>query len=91
MSRPAASPISASELSSASLRTTRWREGYDIDQVDAAIARCVRAIAAREHGTREAPSAEEVLALRFRSTKLKAGYDQDDVDGLLDRVVAALR
>ncbi|MBN9327842.1 MAG: hypothetical protein BGO38_00385 [Cellulomonas sp. 73-145] len=91
MSRPAAQPISAAELRSTAVPRTRWREGYQTDQVDAAVERCVRAIDARAHGQRPELTADDVLALRFASTKFREGYDQDAVDDLLDRVVAALR
>lgn len=91
MSRPRPLPISAAELRSTAIARTRWREGYDVDEVDAAVQRCVAAVDARAHGLRPELTAEEVLALRFRSTKFREGYDQDVVDDLLDRVVAALR
>ncbi|WP_412175763.1 DivIVA domain-containing protein [Cellulomonas sp. SG140] len=86
-----ARPISAAELRSTTLPLVRWRQGYALDQVDAAIDRCVRAIDARAHGLRPELTADDVTALRFAATKLREGYDQDAVDDLLDRVVAALR
>lgn len=91
MSRPAAQPISAAELRSTAIPRTRWREGYQTDQVDAAIDRCVRALESRAHGLRAELTADDVTALRFQATKVREGYDQHAVDDLLDRVVAALR
>ncbi|GIG36458.1 hypothetical protein Cpa01nite_18390 [Cellulomonas pakistanensis] len=66
---------------------TKFREGYDVHQVDALAVR----IAAALDGADEAFRPEDVLDARFAPTKFREGYDQSAVDDLLDEVVVALR
>lgn len=66
---------------------TSFREGYDIDQVDAYVAQ----LAAVLDGSSPPVTADEVLHARFGYTKFRAGYDQDAVDDLLDEVATTLR
>jgi DivIVA domain-containing protein len=71
---------------------TRFRDGYDQDQVDDLLDRITATFAAVEQGRGPGPlSADEVVAARFQPTKFREGYDQDQVDAFLDQVVVALR
>jgi DivIVA domain-containing protein len=56
----------------------RFREGYDICEVDAFI------------DTIDQRTADEVRGVRFSTTQLKAGYDEDEVDQFLDEQAARL-
>lgn len=71
---------------------TRFREGYDQDQVDDLLDKITATFAAVEQGRGLGPlTADEVVAARFQPTKFREGYDQDQVDAFLDQVVTALR
>lgn len=71
---------------------TRFREGYDQDQVDDLLDKITATFAAVEQGRGPgALTADEVVAARFQPTKFREGYDQDQVDAFLDQVVTALR
>jgi len=71
---------------------TRFREGYDQDQVDDLLDKITATFAAVEQGRGQgALTADEVVAARFQPTKFREGYDQDQVDAFLDQVVTALR
>lgn len=87
--RPA--PISAAELRATVIRGTRFREGYNVGQVDRLLADAAQSLELKEHGQMPSLSAEQVLNVRFAATKFRPGYDQDVVDDLLDRVIHALR
>lgn len=73
--------------------TTKWREGYQMDQVDALLERVRATLIGYEHRRRptDAITATEVAESRFIRTKFRSGYDQDQVDDFLDELVAALR
>jgi DivIVA domain-containing protein len=73
---------------------TKWRQGYDMDEVDAVLARVSATLAEQEQGRPaavDAMTADEVVHARFSPTKFREGYDQDQVDDFLDKVAAALR
>lgn len=61
---------------------TKILEGYEINEVDAAI----EDIQYR-YASGAIISPEEIVEMRFQATKFRAGYDQDDVDEWLDTVV----
>ncbi len=84
--------ITADEVLNSRFQTTKFREGYDQDEVDDFLDRVVHTLRAREAGTPDptALTADDIAATRFRATKLREGYDQDDVDALLDRVGSAV-
>jgi DivIVA domain-containing protein len=86
-----AGALSAGELRATTLPRTKWREGYDIAQVDLFLARSAAALDVRARGGRADLTADDVVGAKFQATKLHEGYDQDAVDDLLDKVVAALR
>lgn len=84
-------PISAAELTTAILPTTRFREGYAIDEVEQFRTVAVRALEQREQGYLPLITADQAVAARFRATSFELGYDQRAVDALLDRVALALQ
>lgn len=85
--------ITADEVEATAFVQTKFREGYDPEEVDAFLVRCVASIRWIEGAPRPAEpvTAEQVVQQRFSQTKFRAGYDQDQVDDLLDRVTATLR
>lgn len=86
---PASGPLSGAALRArvAAVPRTKFREGYDIDQVDAFVERAAAAL----DGTGALVAPADVLNARFKATKFAEGYDQDAVDDLLDQVVLSLR
>ena len=67
-------------------RTVTGREGYDVEEVDAFVARLESALGRQP----PAITAEEVAAQRFAPVRLRRGYDMADVDDFLDKVTAEL-
>jgi DivIVA domain-containing protein len=70
-----------------------FREGYDMEDVDAFLARVQAAMAADDEGRAGATDLrpEDVVNARFTPTKFRQGYHQDEVDDFLDEIVADLR
>lgn len=70
---------------------TKFREGYDQDEVDEYLDRVRAALADWETG-RPAPmlTSHDVVTKSFQPTKFRAGYDQREVDDFLDDVVRTL-
>ncbi len=82
----------AAEVSNARFQRTRWREGYDQDQVDDFLDRVHATLAGYEAGRPVDPlTPEDVTAVRFQPTMFREGYRQDQVDDFIDLVVVALR
>ena len=75
----------------AAISRTKYREGYDIAQVEAFTEQAAAALDAVAAGHTGPIVADDVLRARFQATKFREGYDQDEVDDLLDVVVNALR
>ena len=71
----------------------KFREGYDMHDVDAFLARVQAAMTAADEGRAGATDLrpEDVVNARFAPTKFREGYHQDEVDDFLDLVTAALR
>jgi DivIVA domain-containing protein len=100
-SEPAQLPpgvVTAQDARSRTFTRTKWREGYDPDDVDAYLALVAQALEQRSAdvgaGRRGQPSGlrpEDVVNKRFAATKFREGYDQDEVDDYLDQVVNSLR
>ena len=86
-------PVTADDVRAVTFTRTRFREGYDTDQVDAFLQRVHEVLATEEAGrsSQGILTPDEVLRQRFAATKYRPGYDQNEVDDLLDRVVIALR
>jgi DivIVA domain-containing protein len=73
------------------LTRTKFREGYDIDQVDAFLGRALIAVGEHRRAASLSLTPEAVLTAKFQATEFREGYDRDEVDDLLDQVVASLR
>ncbi|GIG29523.1 DivIVA domain-containing protein [Cellulomonas marina] len=83
--------IDAAGVRAARFAATKFREGYDQDEVDELLDRAAAALDVVAAGGVPDLTADEVLSAKFQATKFREGYDQDEVDDFLDRVVAALR
>lgn len=68
-------------------RITRFKAGYDLDQVDELLDEV--ALALRE-GAEPGQIVQSLMAARLRQTRWRDGYRIDDVDGFLDRLVRSL-
>ena len=84
--------LTADDVLNAKFQATKFREGYDQDEVDDFLDLVVATLRAREGGpaTPRPLTAQDVAGQRFQATKFREGYDQDEVDAFLDRVVEAL-
>ncbi|MGY4643972.1 DivIVA domain-containing protein [Cellulomonas sp. URHB0016] len=80
--------LTAHQVLSATFSATKFREGYDQDEVDDFLDRVVATLRAREAGSAlgGAVTVADVDGLRFQLTKFREGYDMTEVDALLDRV-----
>jgi DivIVA domain-containing protein len=85
--------VTAAEVSNYRFSPTKFREGYNVQQVDAFLERIRVALENIEQrpGSPVGLTPAEVQGARFGVTKFRAGYDQDEVDGVLDAVVSTLR
>jgi len=84
--------LTSASLLDARFTVTKFREGYDQDEVTAFLQRASAALAAWEGGTGVRDlTGDQVVAWRFATTKFDNGFDQDEVDALLDRITEALR
>jgi len=87
--------ITAEDVRSRKFSTTKFREGYDIEEVDGYLDEIGRTLQSLETGA--APTGpgllgpEDVLAKVFDTVKFREGYAIDEVDDLLDVVVQALQ
>jgi DivIVA domain-containing protein len=73
------------------LRRTKFRAGYDVDEVDALLRRLEAAMDEQRRGGPSSLTPDAVLNVKFTATKFRDGYDQDEVDDLLDKVIARLK
>jgi len=90
--------LTSADVRTKVFRTSRYRTGYEIGEVDRFLAeaareleRIHRVIRADEQGRRARPddralrlSPEEITNARFNPTRLRSGYDEQDVDDYLD-------
>ncbi|MFC8733237.1 DivIVA domain-containing protein [Luteimicrobium sp. NPDC057192] len=87
--------ITAEDVRSRKFSTTKFREGYDIEEVDGYLDEIGQTLTSLEGGA--APTApgligpEDVLAKVFDTVKFREGYAIDEVDDLLDVVVQTLQ
>ncbi|MCU1468912.1 MAG: hypothetical protein JWQ39_61 [Glaciihabitans sp.] len=83
--------VQAADIDSVRFAPTKWRDGYDQDEVDEFLDRVRAALADWEAG-RTAPmlTSHDVVNRRFQRTKFRSGYEQDEVDEFLDQAVATL-
>ncbi|PSL01170.1 DivIVA domain-containing protein [Haloactinopolyspora alba] len=70
-------------------RTTRMREGYDLDAVDDFVDLVIDALDGRSSGRGVTP--EQVEGEEFKVVRMREGYVMDDVDDWLDAAAAELR
>lgn len=82
--------MNSSDISNISFTTTKIREGYSRDEVDAFIETVRETLQYWEGGRAGDLSSDSVVAARFTPTKFRAGYDQGEVDDFLDDVTATL-
>lgn len=84
-------PLTLSDVLDARFAVTKFRAGYDQDQVDLLLDRVADALRpAHERRFPTAITRQEVQDSRFKATTFRAGYDQHHVDDFLDRAVASL-
>ena len=81
----------ASEIAGAKFTPTKWREGYEQDEVDEFLVEVGNSLSTWEHGIPGRLTAADVVTKRFQPTKFRAGYDQDQVDDYLDEVSRTLQ
>jgi DivIVA domain-containing protein len=80
--------LSADDVLNSKFEATKFRDGYDQDEVDDFLDRVVATLRARETGAsvRGPVTVGELDSTRFQRTKFREGYDTDGVDGLLAEV-----
>jgi DivIVA domain-containing protein len=80
--------LTADDVLNHKFSATKFREGYDQDEVDAFLDRVAVTLRGIERGesTPGAVTAQEVNGVKFKATKFREGYDQDEVDDFLDLV-----
>ncbi len=66
---------------------TRFKAGYDLDQVDELLDEVVLAL---REGAEPGQIVQSLTAARLRQTRWRDGYRIDEVDGFLDRLVRSL-
>ncbi|MET0787616.1 MAG: DivIVA domain-containing protein [Cellulomonas sp.] len=85
--------LTSADVLNQKFAATKFREGYDQDEVDDFLDRVVETLKEREgvgHAANPVTAAD-LEAVRFQATKWREGYDQQEVDGFLDRVRQQLR
>jgi len=85
-------PLTADDVKRVTFGATKFREGYDQDEVDDFLDRIERYL---RQGPNQAPTGRpltgaDVINQRFTATKFREGYNQDDVDDFMDRIVAEI-
>jgi len=80
--------LSAEDVERVRFGATKFREGYDQDEVDDMLDRIVATL--RHDPSRRGVTADEVYTTTFSSTRFREGYDPDEVDDFLDKVIEAL-
>ena len=80
--------LTAADVLNHKFSATKFREGYDQDEVDAFLDRVSVTLQGIERGesTPGAVTPQEVGDVKFKATKFREGYDQDEVDDFLDLV-----
>jgi len=88
--------LTADEVLNQKFQATKFRDGYDQDEVDDFLDAVAATLRAHEHGetatAKGAPllKARDVRAAIMKPVKYREGYDPRAVDALLDRVAATL-
>ena len=100
MSEDAPQLLTSEDIFSAQFPATKFRDGYDQNQIDDYLDEVVRVLSYYE-ALNASPEAEVDLAyitvrgrdvreVDFDYTRMRVGYDQDAVDDYLDQVAATL-
>lgn len=88
--------LSSADVRSARFTATKFREGYEIPEVDQVLDAAADTLAHLERGqTVKADGSplltpNDLLAARFTTTRLREGYDVVEVDDLLDEIISTL-
>ncbi|MDF2561552.1 MAG: hypothetical protein K0R99_2998 [Microbacterium sp.] len=96
MTGPLQSPdvVTAQDVKTVSFQITKFRPGYDKDQVDDYLDLAAETLTALETGQFSSDALlepDDVVTKQFQGTKVREGFDQDEVDDFLDSVVSTLR
>jgi DivIVA domain-containing protein len=80
--------LTSADVLNQKFAATKFREGYDQDEVDDFLDRVVETLQEQEGAGRAARplTAWDIGQVRFQTTKWREGYDQQEVDAFLDRV-----
>jgi len=80
--------LTPEDVEAVRFKATKFRDGYDQDEVDDFLDRVVAGLRARQTGEPGALTPADLDGARFTATKFREGYDMADVDEFLDRVRA---
>ena len=88
--------LTADQASHAAFVTTRFKAGYDLEEVDVFIEGIAAALRAWETGPVSGPSyriltSDDVSSKRFSATSLREGYEQGAIDLFMDEAVRTLQ
>jgi len=87
--------IDSQSVSQKTFSVTKFREGYDQEQVAGFLGEVAATLSSYERptvlGGTVRLTGDDVVNSRFQPTKFRAGFDQDEVDNYLDEIVVALR
>lgn len=73
--------VSVDDIRNKTFQTVRFREGYDVDEVDDFLDEVIARLKAGNPMT-----ATELAARTFQTVRFKEGYDVAEVDGFLDEL-----
>ncbi len=89
--------LSSNEVTQAKFTETKFRAGYDAEEVSQYLDRLSKTLKVHESGRSmlaaesDLITPEQVLDHNFKTTKFRPGYDVVQVDDFLDEFIAALR
>ncbi len=86
--------LTAQQVLDTTFTATKFREGYDVEQVDIYLDDVSATLKAYEAGGRPGPgllTSVEARDARFAATKWREGYDVTEVDDLIDAIVGTLQ
>lgn len=78
--------LTPDDVTHARFRATKFREGYDLDEVDDYLDRIVATLRARQAGEAGDVTLADLDTVAFTATRFREGYEMADVDDFLDRV-----
>ncbi|MFD6165867.1 DivIVA domain-containing protein [Oerskovia sp. NPDC060287] len=86
--------LTAQQVLDTTFTATKFREGYDVEQVDIYLDDVSATLKAYEAGGRPGTgllTSVEARDARFSATKWREGYDVTEVDDLIDAIVGTLQ